>query len=278
MMDHDAIAEISGAYALDAVTPDEGHAVEEHLDGCVDCRALLAEMRGIARVLPFACEPVDPSPALKRRILDVAQAERRAEQRLRRNARGGGAEAGGWRRPATALVRYWGAAAAALVLVAGGFGIGTMQARSAAANRMAEMEARSARMQEALALERAARAATAADAKNVHGVVADVAHGKIWDMSGGVGTHRWHCMFVQPPDKKNATLIASVPPAPRGMKYQAWIIHKGTIHRAPVLPSGVMMLAMPMPLEAGDVVAFSMEPPQGSARPTGPFMMKQTLS
>ncbi|HKW45438.1 MAG TPA: zf-HC2 domain-containing protein [Candidatus Eremiobacteraceae bacterium] len=106
MMDHDAIADISGAYALDAVTPEEAHAVEEHLAGCADCSALLAEMRGTVRVLPFACEPVDPSPALKRRILDAALAERKAEQRLRRSAQSGEAEVHGWRRPAPALVRY----------------------------------------------------------------------------------------------------------------------------------------------------------------------------
>ena len=279
MIDHDAIAEMSGAYALDAVTPDEARAVEEHLAGCDACRALVADMRDIVRVLPLAADSVAPSSALKRRILDLASEELIAETRLRRNAQSGGSETvRPIRQPAAVWSRYWGAAAAAVVLIAAGFGVGTMQARSAAAGRMAEMQARAARAQEQLAFERAANAAIAVDAKNVHGVVADVAHGKVWDMSGGSGDRRWHCMFVQPPNKKNATLIASVPPAPHGMKYQTWIIHKGIVHRAPVLPGGVAMLAMPMPLESGDVVAFSMEPPQGSAKPTGPFMMEQTLS
>jgi hypothetical protein len=236
-------------------------------------------MRGTVRVLPFSCEVVDPSPALKSRILDLAEAERKAEARLRRNAQDLGSFSNPNRRQgAWNWARSWGAAAAAVVLIAAGFGVGTMQARSAAAAHLAEMQAEKDRTQAELAFERAANAAIAADAKNVHGIVADVAHGKVWDMSGGQGAHRWHCMFVQPPEKKNATLIASVPAAPHGMKYQAWIIHKGTIHRAPVLPTGVAMIAMPMPLESGDVVAFSMEPPQGSARPTGPFMMEQTLS
>jgi hypothetical protein len=163
-------------------------------------------------------------------------------------------------------------------LIAAGFVVGNMQARSPAASHVAEMQAQAARARDQLAFERAATAAIAADARNVHGVIADVAHGKVWDMRGGSGARRWHCMFVQPPNKKNATLIASIPPAPHGMKYQAWIIHKGTLHRAPVLPAGVAMLEMPMPLEAGDVVAFSVEPPQGSARPTGPFLMEHTLS
>jgi anti-sigma-K factor RskA len=279
MMDHDAIAELSGAYALDAVTPDEARTIEEHLAGCATCRALVADLRSTVRVLPYSCEIVDPSPALKRRILDLALAEHKAESRLRRNAQELGDTLGSGSRPAAwNWARSWGAVAAAVVLIAAGFGVGTMQARSAAAAHLAEMQAEKDRTQSELAFQRAANAAIAADARNVHGVVADVAHGKVWDMSGGQGAHRWHCMFVQPPDKKNATLIASVPPAPHGMKYQAWIIHKGTMHRAPVLPTGVAMITMPMPLETGDVVAFTMEPPQGSAHPTGPFMMEQTLS
>jgi anti-sigma-K factor RskA len=279
MMDHDAIAEMSGAYALDAVTLDEARAIEEHLAGCSGCDALVAELRNTAKVLPYGCEPVDPSPALKRRILDFAEAERKAEVRLRRNAQGVADASNTARRQRPwNSARSWGVAAAAVVLIAAGFGVGSIQARSAAAAHLAEMQSEKDKTQAELAFARAANAAISADAKNVHGVVADVAHGKVWDMSGGQGAHRWHCMFVQPPDKKNATLIASVPAAPHGMKYQAWIIHKGTIHRAPVLPAGVAMITMPMPLEAGDVVAFSMEPPQGSAHPTGAFMMEQTLS
>jgi len=278
MMDHDEVAALSGAYALDAVTVDEARAVEAHVNGCAPCNALVSDMRATARVLPFGCEGIEPSPALKRRILDQAESELKAEARLRRNADLFSAPRETQRptRPNSTL-RYWGAAAAAAVLIAAGFAVGTMQARSAAASRMSDMQAQAESAREQLAFERAANAAIAADAKNVHGVVADVAHGKVWDLSGGSGSRSWHCLFVQPPDKKNATLIASVPPAPHGMKYQTWIIHKGKMHRAPVLPTGVAMIEMPMPLETGDVVAFSMEPPGGSEHPTGPFMMEQTL-
>jgi anti-sigma-K factor RskA len=279
MMDHDEVAELSGAYALDAVTVDEARAVEAHVSGCAACEALVDDMRATVRVLPFGCESVEPSAALKRRILDQAEAEFKAEARLRRNAdlRGAPREAPRPAQPNLAM-RYWGAAAAAAVLIAAGFAMGTMQARSGAAIRMNNMQAQAQQVREQLAFERAANVAIAADAKSVHGVVADVAHGKVWDMSGGSGSRGWHCLFVQPPNRKNATLIASVPPAPHGMTYQAWIIHKGKMHRAPVLPTGVAMIEMPMPLESGDVVAFSMEPPGGSAHPTGPFMMEQTLS
>jgi hypothetical protein len=50
-LSHDEVAELLGAYALDAVDPDEAAAVEEHLADCVPCRDELAEYRQTAAVL-----------------------------------------------------------------------------------------------------------------------------------------------------------------------------------------------------------------------------------
>lgn len=50
-MTHDEIAELLGAYALDAVDPDERDLVEEHLLSCARCRAEVAEHREVASLL-----------------------------------------------------------------------------------------------------------------------------------------------------------------------------------------------------------------------------------
>lgn len=50
-MDHDEIAELLGAYALDAVDDDERAAVEAHLVDCARCRAEVAEHRDTASLL-----------------------------------------------------------------------------------------------------------------------------------------------------------------------------------------------------------------------------------
>jgi hypothetical protein len=50
-LSHDASADLLGAYALDAVDPDEAAAVEEHLAGCPRCRDELAGYRQTAAVL-----------------------------------------------------------------------------------------------------------------------------------------------------------------------------------------------------------------------------------
>jgi anti-sigma factor RsiW len=48
---HDAIASLLGAYALDAVDDDERRLVEEHLEGCERCRAEVSDHLEVAAVL-----------------------------------------------------------------------------------------------------------------------------------------------------------------------------------------------------------------------------------
>jgi predicted anti-sigma-YlaC factor YlaD len=50
-MNHDQIAELLGAYALDAVDADEAATVEAHLATCARCRAEVADHREVAALL-----------------------------------------------------------------------------------------------------------------------------------------------------------------------------------------------------------------------------------
>ena len=61
--------ELSGAYALDAVTPAERQAAEAHLATCAKCTSLLRDLRGVVALLPLSVPQVKPSPTLKDRIL-----------------------------------------------------------------------------------------------------------------------------------------------------------------------------------------------------------------
>jgi hypothetical protein len=51
---HDEIAEVLGAYALDAVDADEAAAVEDHLASCPRCRDEVAKHREVAASLAYA--------------------------------------------------------------------------------------------------------------------------------------------------------------------------------------------------------------------------------
>jgi hypothetical protein len=51
-VDHEAIEELLGAYALNAVEPHEAALVEAHVAGCSDCRAELKQHLEVAALLP----------------------------------------------------------------------------------------------------------------------------------------------------------------------------------------------------------------------------------
>jgi len=112
-MAHHEIEELLGAYALDAVDPEEARLVEEHLAECPRCRAEVAEHREVAALLTSgSTEPVpdgvwdriaadlgDTPPPVP---IEVAFGQREAKRTVARN------------RPVRALA---GLAAAAVILV-----------------------------------------------------------------------------------------------------------------------------------------------------------------
>ena len=98
------IHDLSAAYALDALEPDEAEAFEKHLATCESCQGAVADFSSVAAELAFAGDPSAPPPALRGRILEAARAERPKVVPLRPR----------WRSPLVAVAAV--AACAALVL------------------------------------------------------------------------------------------------------------------------------------------------------------------
>lgn len=86
--------ELLGAFALGHLEGDERAGLEAHLDGCPECRAELAALRPVARMLPhadperFESAPVPPAD-LGQRIAAMIEGEKRRVVRRRRRAFGG---------------------------------------------------------------------------------------------------------------------------------------------------------------------------------------------
>ncbi|MGZ4381971.1 MAG: anti-sigma factor [Gaiellaceae bacterium] len=68
--------DLTAAYALDALDPDEAEAYERHLGQCEDCRVQLAELTEPAGALAFGAVAPIPPPRLRAAILEQAAAER----------------------------------------------------------------------------------------------------------------------------------------------------------------------------------------------------------
>ncbi|HEV2857751.1 MAG TPA: anti-sigma factor [Solirubrobacterales bacterium] len=113
--------QLLGVYALGQLESDERAGLEAHLDGCAQCRAELALLEPVARMLPhadperFESAP-QPPPELGARIAaTIAGEQRQVEKRRRRRVFGGFALGG-----ATAAL----AAAVLAIFVLGGGGSG----------------------------------------------------------------------------------------------------------------------------------------------------------
>jgi len=68
--------DLTAAYALDALDPDEAEAYERHLGQCEECREQLAELNETAAALAFGAAAPAPPARLRESILEAAAAER----------------------------------------------------------------------------------------------------------------------------------------------------------------------------------------------------------
>ena len=103
-MEHERVHELTAAYALHALRPDEERAFEAHLSRCSECREELASFDDTTAALAYGVEAPAPPPALRERILTEARAERPNVRSLRPR----------WAAPAAAVAAV--AAVAALAL------------------------------------------------------------------------------------------------------------------------------------------------------------------
>ena len=62
-------------YALGALDAAEAQALEAHIRACADCAEKLAAARGLVAALSFSAPRVEPSPAVKERLLRQVRAE-----------------------------------------------------------------------------------------------------------------------------------------------------------------------------------------------------------
>ncbi|GER90655.1 hypothetical protein KDW_48170 [Dictyobacter vulcani] len=61
--------ELSGAYILGALTPEERQAAQEHLANCPECTLMLQQLQPVANLLPLTVPEVEPPAGHKERFL-----------------------------------------------------------------------------------------------------------------------------------------------------------------------------------------------------------------
>lgn len=105
-MERQGIHELSAAYALHALDPEEERAFEQHLARCQDCRGEVTSFQEASALLAYDVQAAPPPPPLRERILAQARADKAVVVPLSGRSR--------WLLPATAGL----AAAAAVAALA----------------------------------------------------------------------------------------------------------------------------------------------------------------
>ncbi|HXN08983.1 MAG TPA: anti-sigma factor, partial [Candidatus Acidoferrales bacterium] len=280
MSDELHVSDSAGAYVLGALTPEEANEIETHAATCEQCREEIENLKHVVSVLPLACASVDPSPDLKSRILAAGRGDDQAGAILRRAVTGAEAREPKhdmWHRslPSWAGVAGWMGLATACAIAGIFIGVAGERQRMIASLQVPVSAPMSKTLGRIAVNEAAARApanAPAMDAYSVFPVGAEQLHSrvtvthesKVWDLSVNQAGKRIPCKVIQPNNAPHAMIVADMPVAQHGMVYQVWLVRKGKMHRGPtVMPGEMMQTTIPMRVESGDVIAFSMEPPGG---------------
>jgi anti-sigma factor RsiW len=229
---------LSGPYAMDALSHDERIRFERHLARCDACAQEIAGLRETTARLGVATA-TPPPPGMKDRVLAAARQTRQhvpavTVPRPRRARR--------------ALLLVAAPAAAALIAVAVSFGM----ASSTANQRLGQAQQRSSEIAAVL---------TASDATMMGGQVA----------GGGSAT----IVMSRAADALVFT-ARGLPALPAARVYELWLVGPGGDRPAGMLPQGTHGMTGPViagGLRQGDQLMLSVEPAQGSTRPTTRMML-----
>jgi anti-sigma-K factor RskA len=245
-MIHEAYKEMIPARALSALDAAEAQTLNEHLENCAECRKELEEWQATAATLSLTADPVEPSPAVRERILSEVRKDLSTPEVL----------------PFRSTPRnIWssfgalGAMAAVVLLTALIVGLVVMWRQN---QLMQEEMARTKEFVE-LVTTPGARVSELKGIDLGAGATASLAY----DQNG-------HAMLM----------AKKLPSPPQGKAYQLWFI----VGSKPPMPgktfatnnAGKGMLKDQMPKEAMDsaIFAITMEPEGGSNAPTSPIYLR----
>ncbi|WP_330331359.1 anti-sigma factor [Streptomyces sp. NBC_00536] len=236
---------LTGAYALDALGPDEHHAFTRHLGQCTSCAQEVREFAATAARLASAAA-VPPPPELKALVLERIDSVRQLPPRVPAPGRYAVLAAGIRRRGAVLVIAASLAAAVSFGAIALGQHGEAQRARRAVQAAQREADRAGARS-EALTAVLAAPDARTATGRTASGARVTVVTSAARDQA--------------------VVLAAQLPPPPAGTTYQLWFSEHGSMRPAGLLGGGHALL-LDGAVRDATAIGLTVEPAGGSARPT----------
>jgi anti-sigma-K factor RskA len=262
MSGHPTRPEDFDLYALGVLEGEEKAAIESHVPTCAECANKLAEARGRIALLAFSAPRVEPSAAVRERLM--RQVHALAESAAARRSTDESERAGGFFR------RWW---AAILVPVGVALAIATVFLWTENARLSRDLARQRANLEEQKKqLDEARHMADLLEAKDTVSVALAVQPG----MPKGDVRVRYNSKMGM------AVCDGWVEPAPANKSYQLWVvpmegkpISAGVMdHGGPINP---WMMKLPQGM-AAKAFAVTLEPEGGMPQPTGPMVLVGPVS
>jgi anti-sigma-K factor RskA len=262
MSGHPTRPEDFDLYALGVLEGEEKAAIESHVPTCAECANKLAEARGRIALLAFSAPRVEPSAAVRERLMRQVHAS--AESAAARRSTDESERAGGFFR------RWW---APILVPVGVALAIATVFLWTENARLSRDLARQRANLEEQKKqLDEARHMADLLEAKDTVSVALAVQPG----MPKGDVRVRYNSKMGM------AVCDGWVEPAPANKSYQLWVvpmegkpISAGVMdHGGPINP---WMMKLPQGM-AAKAFAVTLEPEGGMPQPTGPMVLVGPVS
>lgn len=270
-------------YALGALEQSEQTMVDEHLDECARCRALLDESTRVSELLTWAPIQVDPPPDLERRVMARINQLARTEQRGQPAATSRPFRRPWFAVPGTAL-RLTAALALVQALLLGGLAWQLQNQSTTARQVTAQLQAEVTRLQgesaqlnqnnEQLAAENAQLVSAATELQPLAALLREPGTRLVALLNDPTDTQSVRGYVVlQPEDNQGFVSTASLEPLPENQTYQFWLVDGDNLTSAGTFATdeqgvGRITLEGEQPLGDYDAVGISIEPAGGSPQPT----------
>jgi len=268
-MNHDALRELTGAYALGALSGEEKRALEAHLPSCAECAAEVRAFGDVTRGLNGAVPQIDPPASLRGRVVAHVEnlaAKSAAPPAVRQPHTGQRFSGTGWLALAASL--------AAAVL--GFYALSLRDRVQALQGELAEARQRAATAEQIVQTiqQRAENLQRTSDIVRA----ADVADFKL--QGQGPGSAASGRAFVS--RSRGVVFVAqNLPPLEPGKIYQLWVIPQGEspLNAGVFAPesAGTASVTTALNVPNPAAVAVTLEPAGGVPAPTGPFYLRGSI-
>ena len=237
-MDYERFDELKDAYVLGALPEEEHRELEGYLATHPERQAEIDELGAVAGLLALSPREQEPSPELRRSIMDVVEAE--AE---RPRARSGSVLAG---MREFLSVRNLARGAASLLV------IGLFSWNMVLQGEMQDLQGR------------------------IQSLQVQPQEPQMVEL-GGAGTEQGaRAELVTLEGDRGVLVVENMPPVPEGKTYQIWVIEDDVPQPSGLFEPGEDSVAAVVehPLSGGDVIAVTVEPEGGSPKPTSDPMLE----